>query len=479
MKKIISLFAFTVVMMALQAQTFNEPESVEYDAVSNRYLVSNTGNGSILSVLPGGNPSVFKTGISPSPYGLEIMSGVVYVCCGGFIKGYDLQSGALVTNINTGATFLNGITHDNDGNLFATDFSGKRIYRIKPASNTFNIMAQNLVQSPNGILYDEAENRLLFVNWGSNAPIKSLNLLDSVVATIATTNLSNCDGIARDGNGNYYVSNWGNNSVVKFNGTFSNSPSTVVSGLNKPADICISIIDDLLAIPNSGNNTVVFQSIFEAIVEPCETFPFTIISDSIKWENAPLLNADKAIKMPIVNSSNFSFAYPSAKFTFPNGLPDGMSIFSNSLGFEPFASSWNPGDTAFAYCMMNVSQTIPNNTMIFFNVKVTQLEPSNVDTCFFQAPYFVNITESDTVMAIENNYINAVKLFPNPAKNWLQVNTEQVIKTLKIVRYDGMLISTYNFPSNNINIEHLQPGLHLILTETLSGHLNLSRIIKN
>jgi len=191
------------------------------------------------------------------------------------------------------------------------------------------------------------------------------------------------------------------------------------------------------------------------------------------------LNADKAIKMPIVNSSNFSFAYPSAKFTFPNGLPDGMSIFSNSLGFEPFASSWNPGDTAFAYCMMNVSQPIPNNTMIFFNVKVTQLEPSNVDTCFFQAPYFVNITEIDTVMSIENNYINTVKLFPNPAKNWLQVNSEQVIKTLKIVRYDGMLISTYNFPSNNINIEHLQPGLHLILTETLSGHLNLSRIIKN
>jgi hypothetical protein len=477
MKKLILIAAFATSLLHAKAQTYSGPESVEYDALLNRYLVSNTTNGSILSVTPGNSPTVFKTGISPAPYGLEIMNGVVYACCGGFIKGYDLQTGALLTNINTGATFLNGITHDNNGNLFATDFSGKRIYRINPSTNSSNIMAQNLVQSPNGILYDEADNRLIFVNWGSNAPIKALNLLDSVVTNIASTNLSNCDGIARDADGNYYISNWGNNSVMKYNSTFSASPSIAISGMNKPADICINTFDEILAIPNTGNNTVVFHSIFEANEQPCETFPFEIILDSIKWENAPLLNADKAIKMPIVNKSDLSFAYPSAKFSFPNGLPNGVSVFSNSLSFEPFASSWNPGDTAFAFCLMNVSQPIPNNTTIIFNVRVSQLLPSDVDTCFFQAPYFVNIP-NDTISSVKVENESSIKLFPNPANDFLFLKSDRTVKSLKIIRSDGVLVSALPFPDNNINIENLTSGFYLIILEMMDGKYFQRKLIK-
>jgi hypothetical protein len=339
-------------------------------------------------------------------------------------------------------------------------------------------MAQNLVQSPNGILYDEAENRLIFVNWGNNSPIKSLSLIDSVVTTIIQTILSNCDGIARDADGNYYISSWGNNSVMKYNSTFSASPSIAISGMNKPADIGINTFDEILAIPNSGNNSVIFHSIFEANIEPCETFPFEIILDSISWENSPLLNADKAIKMPIVNSSNLSFAYPSAKFTFPNGLPAGVSVYTNSQSYEPFASSWNPGDTAFAYCLMNVSQPIPNNTTIIFNVRVTQLLPSDVDTCYFQAPYSVNITNVDTTVSIENKNTSAIKLFPNPANDWLYINTEQAIQSIKIISSDGALFSRIQTPNNSINIENLPSGFYLIQLEMMDGKFCNRKLIK-
>ena len=254
--KQIFFFAALIYSFALGAQTYNGPESVEFDASNNRYLISNTSGGNILARSASGTLTVFKSGISPAPYGLEILGNTVYACCGGFIKGFDLTTGNQVFNLNLGASFLNGITTDGVSNLFATDFSGKKIYRIKPASNSYNVMASNLVQSPNGICYDQARNRLVFVNWGSNAPIKALSLSDSLVLTLTSTNLGNCDGIVWNGLDTWYVSVWSGQKIVKFNANFSAAPVTVATGMSSPADIYYNTYSDTLSIPNSGNNTV-------------------------------------------------------------------------------------------------------------------------------------------------------------------------------------------------------------------------------
>ena len=118
------IFAAFIFSLSLGAQTYNGPESIEYDASNNRYLISNTSGGNILARSASGTLTVFKSGISPAPYGLEILNNVVYACCSGFIKGYSLTNGAQVFILNTGATFLNGITSDGVNTLFATDFTG-------------------------------------------------------------------------------------------------------------------------------------------------------------------------------------------------------------------------------------------------------------------------------------------------------------------------------------------------------------------
>ena len=249
------IFAFSLSF----AQTYNGPESVEFDYANNRWLIANTASHQVLARSTTGVLTVFTTLTGSGPYGIEIMGDTLYCCNGSSIKGFSLTTGTLVFNITvTGATFLNGITHDNSGNLIATDFSAKNIYKINPGSNSFFPIATSLVQSPNGIIFDAANNRCVFVNWGSNAPIKAIDLATNVVSTVTTTTFSNIDGITRDGNGNYYIATWGTQSVYKYDSTFSAAGVQVVNSLSNPADIFYNVLSDTLAIPNAGNNTVTF-----------------------------------------------------------------------------------------------------------------------------------------------------------------------------------------------------------------------------
>jgi hypothetical protein len=160
--------------------------------------------------------------------------------------------------LNLGATFLNGLTTDGANYLFATDFSAKKIYRIDPANSTFNLMVTT-VKTPNGIYYDGANNRCVFVTWGSNAPIQAMSLADSTISTLTTSTYGNMDGITRDNAGYWYATCWSNNSLVRWTPTFT-TPSVVMGSLNSPADIDINAAGDSIGIPNSGSTTVVFYT---------------------------------------------------------------------------------------------------------------------------------------------------------------------------------------------------------------------------
>ncbi|HEU4718734.1 MAG TPA: hypothetical protein VFU15_12910 [Bacteroidia bacterium] len=274
--------AFSLVISALSSysQTFSGPESVEYDAQQQRWLVGNHSAQTVSAFYPASGTVVpFASGMTYGPHGLEILGSTLYCCDGSFIRGYDLATGANVFNLDLGATFLNGLTSDGSDFLFATDFSAKKIYRICPANNSFNLMATT-VKTPNGILYDGAGNRCVFVTWGSNAPVQAMSLADSTISTLTTTTLSNCDGITRDHSGNWYVSAWGTNSLNMFDPAFSTAPAAVMTSLNGPADLGINTAGDSIAIPNSNATSVVFYVLNSSgIVAPSSENQLIIYAD--------------------------------------------------------------------------------------------------------------------------------------------------------------------------------------------------------
>ena len=317
MKSIFTLvFCFSV--SSLFAQSFSSPESVEYDAANGTYLVSNRGTvKSIQSVIPGQAPTLFTSNVT-SPAGLEILVSKLWVCDGGRMKSYDLTTGALVNNINLGATFLNGVTSDGSQFLFVSDFTAKKIYRINTVTETFNVMVANTVSTPNGMWYDGANNRLIFVNWGASSAIKAVSLIDSTVSTITPTSLGNCDGIGKDAAGNYFVSAWNTQSINKFDNSFV-SIGSVVTGLNNPADIYYNTLNDTLAVPNSSNNTVTFHFLGSSLTISENVDDFTLHV----YPNPG--NSDGTISYTLAESSQVEFII--------YGL-DGTSILKRTASYQ-------------------------------------------------------------------------------------------------------------------------------------------------
>lgn len=260
MKSTFTSLLFSACAACACAQTITATESVEYDPVNGRFLASNSS--SIIEVDGNGNEVAFM-GSAAAEYGMEVMGDLLYAIVGNSIIGYDLTSGEEVNSVTiSGAQFLNGMASDGVNRLWVTDFAAKKIHEIdcsNLANPTASQIVSNTVSTPNGITYDGANNRLVFVSWGSNAPIKQVSLPDYTVSTIlANAGVGNIDGIDHDSNGNFYISSWTPNRITKWSSEFTVSEIITVTGLSSPADICYAIENDTLAIPCSGNSTIKF-----------------------------------------------------------------------------------------------------------------------------------------------------------------------------------------------------------------------------
>lgn len=280
MKKILAVsFAFFGLFLNFAlAQDFDAIESAEYDPVNHRFLVSNSTGVMIVDNV--GASTQEMPGDAMAQYGMEVIGNVLFAIVGDDVRGYDLTSGLELTSVTiTGAQFLNGMASDGDHLIWVTDFNAKDIFEIDfsdLANPSYVQIASNTVSTPNGICYDQSGNRLVFVNWGSSAAIKAVDLSDYSISTIVpNTGVGNIDGIDNDSYGNYYISSWSPNRITKYNSDFSVSEIiTVVGGLSSPADIAYAEEIDTLIIPNSGNNSVRFVGFSTSAVQTSEENPF-------------------------------------------------------------------------------------------------------------------------------------------------------------------------------------------------------------
>lgn len=281
MRKILTyLILFLGLTAESGAQSFSGPESVEFDPINNRYIVSNTSSGNLQSVIPGNAPTLFTANVS-SPYGLVVVDSTVYVNDNGKVLGFNLVTGLQTFTSNVNGSFLNGICADTSGHLYTTDFSAKKIYKVNIADGSFNVFVNATTKTPNGILFDAANNRLIYCTWGSAVQIKAVSLVDSSQTVLKTTTLSNDDGIAMDGQGKIYISVWGTQSIYMLDSAFVNAPVQVITGLNNPADICYNQSNDTLGVPNSGNtNTVNFYNM--SYILSLQKEQFSISKDFLK-----------------------------------------------------------------------------------------------------------------------------------------------------------------------------------------------------
>lgn len=207
---------------------FENPESVVLDETNSTLYVSNVneaptdkdGNGYISKVSLEGKITTQKwITVFDAPKGLVIFKNKLYVTDIDKIVEIDIPTGRIVKSYKAdGATFLNDITVDEKGTVFASNtfgFSG--IYKL-PATGNRKVelwLKDEKLNMPNGLTI--SKNKLMTAGWGvdlnsetfaTKVPGKllSIDLKTKAIETI-TPPIGNLDGLSQNIHG-YLLSDW-------------------------------------------------------------------------------------------------------------------------------------------------------------------------------------------------------------------------------------------------------------------------------
>lgn len=234
-------------------------ESVLFDSANQILYVSNIhgapdgkdGKGSIARVTLDGKVenAEWVKGLD-APKGMGLFNQTLFVTDIDRIHEIYVTSGKIVrTHKVDGAQFLNDITVDAQGKVFASDSGTGSIILLE--NGKVSKWLEGL-KGPNGLLVEE--DTMLVALWAGNA----LNVVDlaSKQVTLKTDSVESADGIEAIGDGDYFVSSW--NGMVHY--IDANSKKTTLLDVRADSVSCADIeyiqSRKLLLVPTFFKNTV-------------------------------------------------------------------------------------------------------------------------------------------------------------------------------------------------------------------------------
>ncbi len=214
-----------------QAWTLNEgldrPESVAYDAKRGHLYVSNVqgeplgmdGKGYISIISLEGetlDAAWIAEGLN-APKGMAVTEKTLYVSDINALVAIDIDKAEITQRYTVeDAIFLNDVTVDEKGNVYVSDMFKNRIHCL--CDGQFSIWVEDdALGSPNGLLAEKE--RLIVGSWGNRTEgfettekgyLKVIAYDDNskILPLGATERFANIDGIAADGAGGYFVTDW-------------------------------------------------------------------------------------------------------------------------------------------------------------------------------------------------------------------------------------------------------------------------------
>ncbi len=264
-KLILALMILTAVTLACKKEQnyqLDRPESIIWNPVTQTYLISNVGSGTILSLQDKFLFNIFNRSKLEAPKGMAILDNILYVADVTRVVGLDLKTGKQTfEKAIPDAVFLNDVTADDDRSIYVSDSRSNFIVRVVPETGFTEFFRNPKLVSPNGLFYaKQADKDLLYiVSMEADTPILILNLFSKELTEVPDHKLTRADGITRDLEGNWLISSWADSTVYKFSPDFSEL-SRLQNTYQSPADIFYSIENKELAIPHMQTNMITFVS---------------------------------------------------------------------------------------------------------------------------------------------------------------------------------------------------------------------------
>lgn len=449
MKKLLLLVILLISIQVLYAETLIKPESVLYDAANSRWLVSDVGehntlDGRIMIINDEGEATAVFTDGLKDPKGICIFNNKLYAADLTNVQIIDLATGTLEKTVPiANAIFLNDICPAGDM-IYLSDNQSNKIFEFNPADESNTVFCS--ASAPNGLIYVEEDNAILAASFGNAGKILKIDLLAKNATTHAETAFSYQDGITRDDNGYYYISNWQKGAVNKYNSQFEYI-ETLESDLNGPADIYYCTEKNCIAIPVMEGGYVTFYQLFDPPSKPVNLTP-----------------GNESVNMP----TQFLFYWNTCERAIAYSVYISKDIF-----FDADKTIIGNTDSAQDTTYMNLTE-FDKGAIYYWYVEAIGLGGSSYsDTILF-------ITKDIT--GVEDTPEIAVSIFPIPAKEFMNVNFAANLvgnATITIFDMNGKLIAeqTTQMKNNQINTAALAKGLYTIVLN-YNGTLSRATFIK-
>lgn len=382
----------------------------------------------------------------------------------------------LIKTLGNGFNMPTGVAVDNVGNIYISDYGNNAIKKMNSTGGNIIKITDpgSNVSSPFGISVDPVGN-IYVADQGNNA-VKCLGRANPL-----GSGFNRPSGVAIDGSYNIYVADQGNKSIKKMSSLGWNLV-TLNSGFNQPTGIALDATGNIYVadygsnaifrINSTGGNLTNLGSGF--------SFPTGVAVDNLGYIYIADQGNNSVKRMDALGNNIINLG---SGFIAPSG------IALNSSGEIFVADAGNNAIKKITMVNYSIQPELPSGLSFDGNTGTISGSPT-VATSLTSYTIIAgnslgssstNISFATTInTAISEVQKIQLRIYPNPSKDLLRVESNEPIQLLEVVNLTGSKVISINpnVSTIHINVANLPTGTYILKTSTISGQV-ISKIIKD